>query len=145
MIYCDTSLLFSLYVADAGSKKAGEQMAQAGEPLVWTAWHELEFTAALEARVGRGANTREQADAVAAELTGHREKGGLFVHRAMNWEQALVRASDLARKWGAGFGCRSLDVLHVGICLELGIGKFWSFDERQCDLARAVGLRINEG
>ncbi len=143
MIYGDTSFLFSLYVEDSASQRASAQMAAASEPLIWTPWHQLEFTAALEARVWRKANTRKQADAVHATLHTHLQKGGLFTHRTLKSDATLARASDLARKWGAKFGCRSLDVLHVGICLELEVEKFWSFDERQRSLAKAVGLKTN--
>jgi len=144
MIYCDTSFLFSLYVEDSGSQRASEQMTSAKEPLIWTTWHQLEFTSALEARVGRNANTRKQAEAVYAALHAHLEKDGIYTPRSMNWEPALERSSELSRKWGGSLGCRSLDVLHVGICLELKIKKFWSLDERQRSLAKAVGLKINK-
>jgi predicted nucleic acid-binding protein len=144
MIYCDTSFLFSLYVEDPGSQAVGKQMVEASEPLVWTAWHYLEFTTALEARVARKANTRTEANAVHATLGIHLEKSGIFARRTMNWEHALARASDLSLKWGASLGCRSLDVLHVGICLELEIEKFWSADDRQRKLAKAAGLKINQ-
>ena len=143
MIYCDTSLLLSLYVADDWSAEAGALVAGAREPLVWTAWHELEFTAALEARVGRGANTREEVDAVMEELAAHRERDELYVPRKADWEEVLRRAAGLAGKRGAEFLCRSLDVLHVAACLELRVERFWSFDERQRRLAKAVGLEVN--
>lgn len=143
MIYCDTSLLLSLYVADSRSADAGVLLADAREPLVWTAWHELEFAAALEARVGRGTTTRKEADAVKAELAAHRERDGLYVRRAADWERVLERAVGLAEAQGAAFLCRSLDVLHVAACLELGLARFWSFDERQRWLASDKGLRLN--
>lgn len=143
MIYCDTSLLLSLYVADSRSKEAGELLADAKEPLAWTAWHELEFAAALEARVGRGTTTRDEADAVNAELAAHRERDGLYARRETDWERVLERAVRLTKDHGAAFLCRSLDVLHVAICLELGLERFWSFDERQRKLAVSERLDLN--
>jgi predicted nucleic acid-binding protein len=143
MIYCDTSFLFSLYVKDSGSQQASKQVANAKEPLVWTAWHQLEFTAALEARVGRKANSRREADVVFSTLQSHLENDGFYARRTMDWELTLAKAIDLSREWGALFACRSLDVLHVGICLELGITQFWSLDKRQQDLAKVAGLRTS--
>jgi predicted nucleic acid-binding protein len=35
----------------------------------------------------------------------------------------------------------TLDTLHVASALELGAERFWTFDERQAKLARAVGLK----
>jgi predicted nucleic acid-binding protein len=39
-------------------------------------------------------------------------------------------------------GTRTLDVLHVACALELKLRRFLSFDERQQQLAAAVGLRL---
>lgn len=144
MIYCDTSFLFSLYIEDSSSSRASAQIAAATESLVWTPWHLLEFTTALEARIARKANSRKEANAVNAALQTHLNQRGIFTKRTMNWDHALVRSLELTKKWGARFGCRSLDVLHVGICLEMEIVKFWSLDDRQRSLAKAVGLKINK-
>ncbi len=47
----------------------------------------------------------------------------------------------LAHRFTAKLGCRTLDALHVAAALELGAEEFWTFDERQKQLAAAVGLR----
>jgi predicted nucleic acid-binding protein len=52
------------------------------------------------------------------------------------WETSI----DLARRYGATLGVRTLDSLHVACALELRADKFWTFDERQAKLAEAVGL-----
>lgn len=144
MIYCDTSLLLSLYVADSGSEEAGSLVARADEPLAWTAWHELEFSAALAARVGRGATMQEAADAVIAELSVHRERDGLYVRTRADWDHVLERAVLLAKRHGAAYHCRSLDILHVASCLELGLRRFWSLDARQRQLAACESLDVNQ-
>ena len=143
MIYADSSLILSLYVADSGSETAGQLIADAKEPLVWTAWHELACTSAMEARVGRGQNTRGEADAVNALLTAHRERDGLYERRAANWERVLERAIRVAARSGTVHLCRSLDVLHVAACLELGVSRFLTLDERQRKLALEQGLEVN--
>ena len=143
MIYCDTSFLFSLYVEDSGSHRASKQITNAKEPLVWTAWHQLEFITALEARVGRKANSRREANVVLSTLQSHLENDEFYAHRTMDWGRTMAKSTDLSREWGALLACRSLDVLHVGICLELGITQFWSLDKRQQNLARVAGLKIS--
>ena len=50
------------------------------------------------------------------------------------------RSIDLARRFGPTFGIRTLDSLHIACALELRAKKFWTFDERQEKLAKAVGL-----
>jgi predicted nucleic acid-binding protein len=51
--------------------------------------------------------------------------------------------TNLARRYGPTLGVRTLDSLHVACALELKADKFWTFDERQEKLARAVGLDTN--
>ncbi|MGA9564286.1 MAG: PIN domain-containing protein [Candidatus Korobacteraceae bacterium] len=55
-------------------------------------------------------------------------------------EAAWDLAVELARQHVARLGCRTLDTLHVACALELGATKFWTFDQRQERLAKAVGL-----
>jgi len=55
------------------------------------------------------------------------------------WETCI----DLARRYGATLGVRTLDSLHVACALELRAEKFWTCDERQAKLAEAAGLDTN--
>jgi predicted nucleic acid-binding protein len=48
----------------------------------------------------------------------------------------------LGRRHSSRLGQRTLDTLHVAIALELNAERFWTFDERQAKLARAVGLKV---
>ena len=54
---------------------------------------------------------------------------------------AFEACAELARKHAARFGVRTLDALHVAFAMELNAEQFWTFDDRQAKLARAVGLR----
>jgi predicted nucleic acid-binding protein len=56
-------------------------------------------------------------------------------------ELAFEVCTQLARRHAARLGCRTLDALHVACALELKAKRFWTFDERQAELARAAGLR----
>ena len=67
-------------------------------------------------------------------------KGGLWVATAMP-EHAFELCADLARRYGPKLGVRTLDSLHVACALELKAERFWTFDERQAKLAKAVGLK----
>jgi predicted nucleic acid-binding protein len=58
------------------------------------------------------------------------------------WRGTLQRAADIAREHTPRLGCRSLDVLHVATALQLGFRQFLTFDRRQQQLARAVGLKL---
>ena len=50
---------------------------------------------------------------------------------------------ELARKYTPRFGLRTLDVLHVAVAVELKAEQFWTFDDRQAKLAKAVGLKVS--
>lgn len=65
-----------------------------------------------------------------------------YVHVDVLWRAALQRAADLSRTHAPKLGCRSLDVLHVSTALELGLSDFVTFDQRQRQLALAVGLKV---
>jgi predicted nucleic acid-binding protein len=57
--------------------------------------------------------------------------------------QAWETCADLARRFGPTLGVRTLDSLHVACALELKAERFWTFDERQARLAKAVGLDMS--
>jgi predicted nucleic acid-binding protein len=57
-------------------------------------------------------------------------------------ENAFELCADLARRYGPKLGIRTLDSLHVACALELKAERFWTFDERQAKLAKAVGMKI---
>ena len=60
----------------------------------------------------------------------------------LHWRTVLKKAGELSRTYSATLGTRSLDVLHVASALETGLQVFVTFDLRQQNLARAVGLRV---
>jgi predicted nucleic acid-binding protein len=60
-----------------------------------------------------------------------------FPNRA--WETC----AELARKYAPTLGVRTPDSLHVACALELKAERFWTFDERQAQLAEAAGLDTN--
>lgn len=65
-----------------------------------------------------------------------------YLHADVLWRATLRRAGDISRTHTATIGCRSLDVLHVATALQLGLRQFATFDRRQQNLARAVGLSV---
>ncbi len=65
---------------------------------------------------------------------------GLWLEVSMP-ERVFDVCADLARRHGPRLGIRTLDSLHVACALELKAERFWSFDERQAKLAKAVGLK----
>jgi len=58
-------------------------------------------------------------------------------------ENAFSLCADLGRRYGPKLGVRTVDSLHVASALELKADRFWTFDERQAKLAKAVGLKTS--
>ena len=137
-IYADTSFLVSLYIPDNHSPEAEHQMAS--NPAMWlTPLHVAEWTHAVEQQVFRGVAARAEADIVYEQFQQHRESG-LWIEVALS-DSVFELCAQLARGYAARLGVRTLDTLHVASALELRAESFWTFDDRQKKLVRAVGLK----
>ena len=56
-------------------------------------------------------------------------------------ERAFERCIQIVQQHSGHLSMATLDTLHVASALELGAERFFTFDERQAKLARAVGLK----
>ena len=54
----------------------------------------------------------------------------------------FVEAMRLASRWTAGFGARSLDIIHIAAAVVLRADGLLTFDDRQRKLARAAELVV---
>ena len=136
--YADTSFLVSLYIPDQHSPEVERRIAS--RPVIWlTPLHVAEWAHAVEQQVFRGAASRSEADRCHERFEQHRESG-LWVEIALP-ESAFELCARLARRHAARLGLRTLDTLHVASALDLRAERFWTFDQRQKRLARAVGLK----
>ncbi len=99
----------------------------------------VEWTHAVEQQVFRQAASRSEGDQAHTRFQQHRESG-LWVEGAMP-ESAFDVCAQMGRCHGARLGLCTVDTLHVASALELKPARFWTFDERQKKLARAVGMK----
>jgi predicted nucleic acid-binding protein len=140
-VYVDTSFLISLYSLDANSPAAARAMQAASATHLISTLCELEVANALELRVFRkeasAAQARQSAKAFANDVG-----DGLYQLSVLS-DHMLERARQLSRQFTARFGARTADVLHVAAALELGADAIFSFDAKQRELAKAVGLKVN--
>ena len=139
-VYADTSVLVSYYLSDANSVRANVLLNSVSDSLIFTRLHRLEFANALELGVFRGHFTRSQADETWRDLVAD-IRAGRLQRTAVNWPSVFRTATNLSRQFSATIGSRSLDLLHVAAARVLGNSEFLSFDQRQSELARAIGLR----
>ena len=65
---------------------------------------------------------------------------GLLVPMGGLWHRVLAEAESIATNHTSAIGCRTLDVLHVAAAKLAGVTEFCTFDTRQADLAKKVGM-----
>ena len=139
-IYADSSFLVSIYIEDVHSPEADRRMAL-GEPVSATPLNRAKIAHAVHQSVFRGRLTLFEAQCVWEDF--QRDwSSGVWVQAELpfkTWETSI----DLARRHGPTLGIRTLDSLHVACAVELKATRFWSFDDRQMQLAKAVGLNTN--
>jgi predicted nucleic acid-binding protein len=130
----------SIYLTDAHSPEA-DRLFRASGGLFCTPLHLVEFTHAVEQNVFRRRVSVQSATRIYLEFEGDRRAG---LWREVGQPELTFAVSvDLARTHTAALGTRTLDTLHVACALELRAERFWTFDDRQAKLAKAVGLKIN--
>lgn len=138
--YADTSFLVSLYTPDTNSLEAASRMRRMSEPVVVTPFGELELADALQLRLFRrellAAQTLAAYAAFRDDVT-----AGIFAIKPMS-DQIYEQARRLAQRWTRTLGTRTLDILHVASALALEAKSFYTFDERQRRLAKAVKLTV---
>ena len=100
---------------------------------------ELELTNALELRVFRKEATPAEIRRALRKFEEH-TRGGVFELEPVP-ATVYERARQIARKQTAILGLRTLDILHVASALLLQAQRFWTFDQRQSELAKAEGMR----
>ena len=137
-IYVDTSFLVSVYVNDRHSTDARQRMTT--HPTIWlTPFHLAEWAHAVAQHVF----LQKMSSAEAQQFYGQMDEdrtAGVWVATELPTRTFEVCA-ELARRYGPRLGIRTLDSLHVAAALELEATRFWTFDERQAKLAKAVGLK----
>ena len=138
-VYADSSFIVSLYLTDANSELARRRMSE--RPRLWlTPLHRAEWTHAVAQGVFRSVISHYQAEQFYSAFEAGRQRE-LWVEVALP-EMAFETCVQIAKQHGARIGPRTLDTLHVASALELRAEQFWTFDERQAKLARAVGLKV---
>lgn len=141
MISCvDASFLVSLYVLDANSAKASARMKRAAMPLLLTDIGKIEILNAMGFRLFRKELRPAEAKAAYGLFRQDAEAGVVQIVPLPG--AAYERAEQIARTNTPHLGTRTLDVLHVAGALVLKADVFYTFDEKQAQLATAVGLRL---
>jgi predicted nucleic acid-binding protein len=131
-------LLVSPYVQDVYSE-AADELLRSGDRIFLTPLHVAEWVHAIAQHVFRGSMPLSEAERLTREFQADRA-AGVWLEAAIP-ENAFNLCADLGRRYGPKFGMRTLETLHVACALEFKAERFWTFDDRQKKLAKALGLR----
>jgi len=143
-IYLDSSFLVSLYCFDSSSLRAVHALrsAETDARLLLSSFAELEVVNAFELRLFRKQMSVDETRATSATFDVDAATGRFQRYSLPQF--VFQRARQLSLETTATLGNRASDILHVAAALELGAEGFYSFDERQRNLARSMGLRLND-
>ena len=139
--YVDPSALLKLYLHEPESQRMTAWRGRVAGPLPVTHHGRVELINGLALAAHRRLIDEHGYAAALAALDDDFEQGR-YRQADLLWRATLNRAAELSREHSRKLGTRSLDVLHVASALELGLRSFVSFDTRQQNLVRAVGLKL---
>jgi predicted nucleic acid-binding protein len=139
--YADTGFLCSLYSPDTHTARAIARMQRQTLPLPLTWLHQLELRNALRLRVFRGEISGAQRDASLNALLAD-IAAGVLADTLPPLTALATEAERLSALHSERLGTRSLDIVHVAAAVVLGRAELLTFDQRQANLARAVGLKV---
>jgi len=139
--YADPSALLKLYIHEPESAAMSSWRRLTKGTLPVTLHGQLEITNGIcLAGFRKYISAEAMADALASFDEDWSE--GRYAQVDGLWRATLRRSAEISRVHTPLLGCRSLDVLHVATAIELGLRRFVTFDQRQQQLARSVGLRV---
>jgi predicted nucleic acid-binding protein len=137
-VYADSSFFVSLYLPDRHFTQARRLAAQHAR--VWlTPLHRAELANSVAQQLFMKKISAGEAQKVYTQF--QRDRESRFWTEVTLPEMTFERCVQLAQQYASRVALRTLDTLHVASALELGAERFWTFDERQAKLARAVGLK----
>jgi len=139
--YADTGFLVSLYLEESTSEAADAALGEKRQPLPLTPLGSLELRNALNRAVHRQRITAAERDAIWGDVDTD-ITGGVLVPTPLASAHLHAKARDLSDRYTPTIGTRSLDLLHVAAAMLLETEAFFSFDERQRQVAASEGMGV---
>ena len=140
-VYFDTGLLLKLYSVEPNSAQAVALVQSQGFPIVFCQLQQTELRNALYRKAARNEIDRRQLDKSLKRIQSDLDNGVLQISN-LEWSEVWANADQLTTKYALVTQCRTLDVLHVAVALQLGIKTFGTTDVRQMVVARKAGLKV---
>lgn len=139
--YVDPSALVKLYLREAHSREMAAWRGKLRGSLPLTHHGQLEVRNALGLALHRSSITPAMHEAALIAFADDLTQGRNRV-TDIGWRTVHSTATEISRLHTPAIGCRTLDVLHVACALEMDLRRFVTYDQRQAQLAKAIGLRV---
>jgi predicted nucleic acid-binding protein len=139
--YADTSFLFALILRDSNSPAASDYLRTHRQPLPLTPFLRCELRNALRLAIFRRKATAEAVQAALRQIDLD-VAAGSWIETPEVWPDILDEVERLSSSHAAALGVRTLDLVHLGEAVTLGLKEFLSFDVRQRACAQAAGFRV---
>ena len=140
-VYFDTGLLVKLYLIEQNSAEATALIQSHGTLICFCRLQQTELHNALYRKCGRGEITEKQLAMALRDVQADMDAGVLEVPD-VEWSEVWLKADQLTAKHALATQCRTLEVLHVAVALQLDIKTFATTDSRQMIFARKAGLKV---
>jgi predicted nucleic acid-binding protein len=139
---CDTSYLFSVYGNDSHTPLAINSFKTLSVPILITEFNQFELCNAICGTVFRKVYTEKAGEEFWHGFLIDLNLGQLQ-KVAVDQTQVLQKGIYLSQSQTLVGGHRAFDVLHIAAALHLKATHFFTFDQQQMRLAKAVGLKVN--
>jgi uncharacterized protein len=142
--YADSSFIVSLYIPEPDrTPRAIQYMDRRREALPFTPQHRLEVRNAIRLLVWSKRISMTDRSRAFKEIDKDLKIEFFLLHTSLNYTECYRRAEKTGLEHNEKIGSRSADLFHVAAALELGFKEFLTFDRKQLDLAREVGLKVD--
>lgn len=139
--YADSGLLASLYLEESTSAAATATVIGQSTKIIISWLTKLEVENAFFRAAFRNKITQTEANLLIAQFRSNISTEA-YEHVTPDPEALYTQSSRLAEHHTSSLGVRTLDLLHVATAVMFGVTDFLSFDHRQRDVAKALGLNV---
>jgi predicted nucleic acid-binding protein len=139
--YFDTGVILKLYIEEPESDIIRNYVIRHKQPILFHSFHMSECVSAFRLKCFRRECQNSEAAAAILDIESDL-RSRVLIQTAVDWNEAWEQCRILADSHAATTGCRTLDTLHVACAKQLGIREFVTTDNRQSELARAVGMKV---
>lgn len=139
--YADSGFVVSLYKNEETSAQASRTLQSTRPPVLLSSLGLLEVRNAFHLAVFRKQITEPERQLKWQRFNEDLD-AGLYAMPPIAQAELYAKAGELADKYSATEGTRSLDLLHVAAALLVEAGELLSFDARQRKVAASEGLKV---